>query len=514
MQPMSPVVRVAIVAGMLLTLLALYWSTVSYHYGGDGLLFAGSVEAVRAGNYSQTTLLVFFHAHHVLYGPAGLLVHAPWDPATSAVTTMAMGNGVLAVLTCWVFFLLARAVGATKPGAFLAAATLAVSFAFWFFAVYAETYMLAQFGAVVFCWLAARRRAETLDTGAQFRSAVALSFVWVLAIGGHIVNVLLIVPLIVWELAQRRRVRLLATVTGGALATLAVYLVAMRWTGAPWTVAGLIDWIRPQGDYVDTSAAGVASTLSALALGIGPGVLDTFWSGPWLGLVLLAAAALLLRRPGHADRAVWRWLVAWFLTYLVFFSVWDAGNIEFSLWLVVPLLLSLACLDAGLAAGRSRHAWRAGWVLLIIVVAATNYTKEIGPHRDPATNIYLQIAHALSEKMGPSDLLLISGVGPSARYKFYLPYFSGRTSYGLRDRLNALGETGLRAELDTLRESVARGERRMFCLPELFGPEGVGEIEASRFPRDVFNRLRNEFLPAGRLVLKDGQTVDLQTWVP
>ncbi len=180
----------------------------------------------------------------------------------------------------------------------------------------------------------------------------------------------------------------------------------------------------------------------------------------------------------------------------------------------MPLFLALARLDAGLPAGRSRHAWRAGWALLIVAIAATNYTKEIGPHRDPATNIYLQIANALPERMGPSDLLLISGVGPSARYKFYLPYFSGRTSYGLRDRFNALGETRLRAELDTLRESVSRGERRIFCLPELFGAEGTGEIEASHFPRNVFHRLRDEFHPAGRLVLTDGETVDLQTWVP
>ena len=514
MQPTSPVVRVAIIAGALLTLLALYWSTVSYHYGGDGLLFAGSVEAVRAGNYSQTTLLVFFHAHHVLYGPVGLLIHTPWDPATPAVTTMAMGNGVLAVLTCWVFFLLARAVGAARPGAFLATATLAVSFAFWLFAVHAETYMLAQFGAVTFCWLAARRREEALGTAVQLRSAAGLSLVWALAIGGHIANVLLIVPLIVWELAHRRRVRLLATVTGGAVTTLVVYLTAMRWTGAPWTVAGLIDWIRPQGNYVDTSAAGAASTLSALALGIGPGVLNTVWSGAWLGLVLLAATALRLRRSGVADRAVWGWLAAWFLTYLLFFSIWDAGNIEFSLWLAVPLVLALARLDAALTAGRSRHAWRAGWALLIVAIAAVNYTKEIGPHRDPATNIYLQIANALPERMGPSDLLLISGVGPSARYKFYLPYFSGRTSYGLIDRLDALGEAGLRAELDTLRESVLRRKRQIFCLPELFGPQGTGEIEASLFPRDAFNRLRDEFRPAGRLVLGDGETVDLQTWVP
>jgi len=498
MREPSAVARTAVIAGALIALLALYWSTVSYHYGGDGLLFAGSVEGVRAGNTSATTLLVFFHAHHVLYGPFGLLVHAPWDAATPAATTMAMGNGALAVVTCLVFFLLCRRLGAGKPGAALATVTLAVSFAFWLFAVHAETYMLAQFGAVTFFWLLTRKTTPI----------VVLSLVWALAVGGHIANVLLLIPLVVWELAQRKPRRLAGTVAGGGLATLAVYLAAMRWTGAPWTLTGMVEWIRPRGDYVEMSAGGAGETLSAIALGVGPGMV-------WVGLAAVGLLAVALRKRS-AERAglTWALLGAWFVTFLVFFSIWDAGNVEFTLWLTTPLFLALAMLERGLKPGWSVPAVRIAWALAVVAMAATTYLKEIGPHRDPGTNAYLRITQELGERMAETDTLLISGAGPSARYKFYLPYFTGRTSYGLIDRYRSLGEPGLRAELAALGDSVRRGERRIFGLPELFEAEGLGEMQEAGFSASLIEELRAGFRLAGTLELDDGESIDLFAWSP
>ncbi len=512
MRRSSPVVRAVVIAGAMIALLALYWSTVSYHYGGDGLLFAGSVEGVRAGNYSPTTLRVFFHAHHVLYGPFGLLVHLPWDPATPAVTTMAMGNGALAMVTCVAFFLLCRRIGATRPGAFLASATLALSFAFWLFAVHAETYMLAHFGAITFLWLVVREP-QREDRRGQVRSAVGPARVWALAVGGHIVNVLLVIPLVLWEW-RRPPFRLAGIVVGGTLASLAVTLAAMHWTGAPWTVSGMIDWIRPQGDYVEASAGGVGATLSALALAIGPGPLDTLWTAPWIGLALVGLTAIALRGREASIEGTWRLMLAgWFATYLVFFSLWDAGNVEFSLWLAVPLFLVLALLEAGVRPA-AVNAVRVAWAMVLVFMAVTTFVREIGPHRDPATNAYLQITRELGVTMEAEDRLMISGAGPSARYKFYLPYFLGRTSYGLIDRYRVLGEDGLRAELDALRASILRGERRIFGLPELFGDEGAGEIQSAGMPPDMTDRLRAEFHPHGTLALADGATVELSIWSP
>jgi hypothetical protein len=496
------------------TLLILYWSTLSHHYSGDGILYAAAVEAIRAGRYGSVNLSVFLHAHHMLYNPTGLLFHGLWSETTPAVVTLALANGLTSALVVALFFLLAHRCGLAMVPAGLSALTIGLSYGFWFFAVNAEAYPLAQLGVMSFVLALlgpAGGHGRPRGGSGEFRwgAVVWISATWVLAVLGHIVNVMLVVPLLVCCVARRsaRAAVLIIAIAGGV--TLAVYLLASWLCIGSASPSHLVRFLSPGylvGDYLEANPfAGGVKTIRAALFGFGPS-LAGLPLRPWLALAGVAVVALVVGgRGGGAvppTGKVTSVLVSWPVAFLALFSVWDAGNLEFALWLMPPAVLGLAAAVDRVGETRARGLILGLWLGIVLMMTVGSYREAIAPATRIETNRYLETTQWLGEQLGEEDLLLLSGVPAVAQYKFYLPYFANRRTYWVEQRSRVLGEESWRSELERLREAVGERQTRVF------------QLVAMGVPVAPLRSLSSEFRFRAQHRSGAGEVVELLEWQP
>lgn len=522
--PRRTLVRVGVPACLVVFLWTLYWSTASVHWSGDGILYAGAVDAIRAGRLLPVNVGTFLHAHHVLYAPVGLLFHLAWSADTPAVLTLGLLDGILGAAGAGLVYFLALYWGLRPPAAALGAASLALSHGWWFYSVNIEVYVLAQVGVLAF-FLAlaawdAPWRAGLGGPGA--RRSAALAAAWTLAVLGHIVNVLLVVPLVVVA-ARRRRLGPLAVVTMLAgTATLAIYAAASAWVLGSAGPSAIVEYARPRWaeTWFDAHAAsGLARTATATLSAIGPSIAGVTFP-PGAAYAALAATALAFRRrsggptgwPTFGRGAV---LAAWFAPFALWFAVWDAGNVEFTTWLLPPAFVALAVAVDGARSHRLRSILLTAWVIVLAGAAWDTWHGRIAPLRDPETNHLLSVTRWLGARLEPEDLLLVSEIGEASEYKFYLPYFADRRAYWVKTRARDLGPEHWQRELGALREDVAAGRRRAFAMDELFLETTLAALERTGADSGAALRaLAPEFRERDRLHLADGGEVVLREWVP
>ncbi len=301
-------------------------------------------------------------------------------------------------------------------------AMVAFSYAFWLFSVDAEVHIPGFFFTMAgMCILASRRMTALALAGAACCFAIAAGF--------HLTNMLAVIAALLFLLVQRTPWKQLAKfcaiyaavllVMFGAYSllsgksVLAIVRIGLAgndaYSGYPIAYGRSLSWA--------TVLSSLASLKHALAAGSGP------------ASVLLPAGCLLLLvlgifRPGAAaERRCKRAMMFWTLPYLLFFSVWDPGNPEFKIHVVVPLLLVAIVAMSGLKP-LPAHTLAA---ILAIGLLGVNLSYGIKPQSETANNSDYQTAVAIRRATPDNAQVLITGRIEGYGFgKIYIPYFAGR----------------------------------------------------------------------------------------
>lgn len=426
-------------AALFVAFLALYLSTLTRVHTFDALSYVTSVE--------QKPWTELFHPHHLAYGPLGAIMLAIGQALGyqgGAALPMQLVNALAGAAGVALFYLVARNATGRSDAAAAAALLLGASYAYWYYAVEIEVYTVATLFLII-CMALLMRPGPW-----NARCCLALGLAQGGAVLFHQTNVLLSVPIALVALSDARRVatglepavarQRWRAVTGrwasyaGALA-LAVglpYLYVMLVVSNFRTVEAMLAWLT---EYARTGWWGSPFTWTTLA-NLGMGLADTLaqpggaWFWPALGFaVLWAWSGRRTRERGNAReeqhgrtlRTYVPSLIAWLLTYGIFFAWWEPDNIEFWIASLPPALLLIA-----LALARARRWGPPIWGGLAIAAAMLWINAgAINRRGDPATDLQRLVARELAARSTPADLLIV----PDGLLELYLPYYEQHENF-------------------------------------------------------------------------------------
>jgi hypothetical protein len=182
----------------------------------------------------------------------------------------------------------------------------------------------------------------------------------------------------------------------------------MRWVNS---YGNLGTW----GGFRSDTPANLVSGLSA-ALG------HNYWLGRLLLLALVLTVAILsaraVRRVGPFAWA----LLAWVVTYLLFFAWWQPEVLKFwVLALPAACLLILVSTPWESLSRVKRATSLAAGALVVLLLFATN-APEIWAKRDPMSDPARRVSDTLSRLTGPEDLIVLQ----ASAAEHYLPFYYDR----------------------------------------------------------------------------------------
>lgn len=418
-------------AAVLAALAALvYLATLSRNFSGDTIRYA--VKAETQG------MLAGIDLYHLFNQPLAWLA---WQAARlagwqeRALVPIQVPNAVAGGAAVGLMFLLGRRLGLSARAATVAAAGLGASCAMWLLATDGEYVTPGLALGLLPLVLLYGAPAATLD-----RPSFALTLGGALALAGLAFQTnLLLVPVLLWALAQRRELPaarrrraaglLLAAVTGLYAGGYGLGLAA---TLGP---QGLLDWRPHPGMGLGYGLPGWSSLphgAYALVRGLVgfPGLslsdstrdlwaaADPAWRAgfaAWYAVAALLFAAPLamglrtLRREGAGSR-VWAPLLLWALLSAAFAVYWVPGDLSFWVVVLVPWWL---------LAGRQLGDRRWG-PALVALLGLVNAGALILPNHDGSRNAAYVEASLLAQAMAPGDLLLVPTEGRLQIYTYYL----------------------------------------------------------------------------------------------
>ncbi len=449
-------------AGVLLFYLAL----PCRQYNFDGLVFS---IFIRHSLHVQPHPDLL-HNEHILYGPLGYLLCWPlvrlgFFPDVRAILTLA--GSLAGAGACAALFRALRSLGVRDLLALPLALTMALSSTFWLYSTDAEVYI---FSALVML-LAVPTCAQLLRDEATPRERVLSGLLPGVALGFHLANVLYLPAFAYCQVAAGLRKGMRALISSLAVAAGAILVPfiakALLFRANSGILEGFLAVFRRRSD-ADTSYWGwpdfwleaktlLGAALQPVAPGYGVAALLT------RAILLLVLLAALWRMPRllREERRVTVWLWTWLLPYFVFFSVWNVGDVEFTLFQIPPLLL-LVGLAARDWAREPRRLWVAAattWTLALLLGVVNTFSTFM-PLADERRNRDLAIARYVLESTRPDDLVVISGRDEEVNLKAYLPYYSGRETLILDfwyNRLQYTNETAEARVMGKLREVSGRG---------------------------------------------------------
>jgi len=300
--------------------------------------------------------------------------------------------------------------------------TVAFSYAFWQFSVDAEVHIPGVFFVTAGLYLLISREPRT-------RQLIGAAFCFSVAAGFHLTNLLIAVTVFFYFLFKRlswkRFAQFYLAWAGFMLALYGAYaalahkpvlrILTNMLFGSDMYSGYRSDYLQPWSR--STLAASFAAMKTALVTG--PGVLAWIVFGGFFLLLVMAGK----RADTEEKRSFKRAMLFWSLPFLLFFSFWDPGNMEFKIHALVPLLLltvvSLSRLKplAGHLAGIS----------LVSGLFLINLFLGIMPQSAIEKNTNYQVAAAIRRSTPANAQVLISGRFEGYGYgKIYIPYFAGR----------------------------------------------------------------------------------------
>ncbi|MBI5624811.1 MAG: hypothetical protein HY924_13620 [Elusimicrobia bacterium] len=449
-----------------------YLATRSYFFNFDGVACAIAVEL------SDWKHLV--HGNHLGYGVLGWLFFKLWQIvgySGTALYCLQVLDSLLGGASVGVFCSLLLLVGASPVAAFLASAGLAVSYAWWFWSLEAQVYMLGCLFLALSARSAFSPKPDPVRTG-----------LWqALAILGHVGH-LMFAPACLYLLARssphgsaRKAWKSYALALG--LPVLAAYILAgllcarptsledarvwllgsaalnldksFSWFGG-WSWVNLGDWLRMSlrvfTDFVelppDLRSAGWLLASAPVAAGA---------AGVWLGRDRLSAGALL-----------------WLGGYALLYTSWQPHTIVYrvsdlmAVWLLVALLASSS-------------PWRTA--LLAVWVGGAgffNWTLLIEPWTRPESNPAYKASVWLNTVVPENGWVAAFNLD-----QVYIPYFGQRKPLNVRyyegrlpvlaERIESLSKAGepVFATSRTLEEAWGEFLRSYELVETARSPEGV-----------------------------------------
>jgi len=392
-----------------------------------------------------------FHPHHLAYGPLGAIIRAiavwrGWHG--SAATLIQATNALAGAVGVTIFARVVRRVTGRADLAVAGALLLGSSYAFWYYAVEVEVYTIACLFLILALTLLVaflRRPSPAL--------AAALGVAQGLAVLFHQTNVLLSVPVAVALLLSddRRTMMIVRRFIAYVIPLAAIVIGSYLWVGLG--VSGFRSWaelsVWMEG-YARTGWWGGAvdgMKFAALGGGLSRTVVPPGWE--ILPIGLLALLLINLRGLRSAPRGLVWVLLAWLLTYGVFFLWWEPDNIEFWIASLPPFYMVL------LVAVGGREAARRWSFIALCLLGLTMFGVNLGAIRqrgDAANDLQRQITSALVARSAPGDLLVV----PDGLLELYLPYYAGRENVlSLTQAMTASGSEWSVA-CATLRERMDR----------------------------------------------------------
>jgi hypothetical protein len=406
-----------------------------------------------------------FHPHHLAYGPLGALLRAAataFGRSGTVEPLLQTLNGIAGGLTIGLLSATLLKLTQRPAAALIAAGTVAVSNAFWYYSGEIEVYTLAALGLVLFLRLLLSSLAAPTP-----RMMLGLAAAQSFAVLFHQTNVLLTLVLLAALVPAWRQVpaaarpawlrRLLLPYL--AVCTLLIggsYLwVAFAVSRLP-DLPALFDWLFSYARTGFWGGVPQASTLGALLSG---------WSrtfAPQYGWLVLLVTLLLLpflrRAPQLAGgRAVA--LLSWLCIYTVFFAWWEADNIEFWIAVLPPLAVGWAVALDRLAAWRPtvRPLLIAAAALGLLAVSNGLALRERG---DAARDLQRAVSDELIARTQPGDLLIV----PDGVLELYLPHYGQRNNvYSLSQAMNEQA-ADWPAACEAIRQRVALAQRAGFAV--------------------------------------------------
>lgn len=413
-----------------------YLSARSAFYNFDGVACAIAVDL------SDFKHLV--HGNHLAYGPIAWLFVRLWRVlgyAGTALYPMQVLSGLLGAAGAVVFASLLRRAGRSPREAALAALALAFSYAWWFWSLEAQVYMLGA----LFVALAAR---AALDEKADAIRVWLWTACAVLGHAGHIMAI----PALAWAIKDAPRGLRWKDVVPAVLLLVACYSAAAVFAVKPGTYDEWRLWLLGSAALGTSRAfewhgAGVAGLRDWARMTLRVFCdFDLVRGAPRAGGVLLALIPLAAAVRGAVAGGFYaRFWSFWFAGYALLFSLWEPFTIVYRVPDLIALwALALEGLDALEVEGRPRAAALAVWLAL---AGLWNWTYGVRPATNPDNNAdYAETAWAAAR--APEDAWIVA-VG---RGQVYLPYFAARRPLNLRYLPD---ESALGARLDVL---AARGE--------------------------------------------------------
>jgi hypothetical protein len=408
--------------------LLLYLTTLTQVHTFDALSYVTSVE--------RKPWTEVFHPHHLGYGPLGamiLLVGRLLGYAGGVALPLQIFNALAGAAGVALLFVVARRLTGRTDLGLVAALLLGSAYAYWYYAVEIEVYTAATLLLLLCLSILIE-----LNERPTKRGLLLLGLVQGGAVLFHQTNVLFCIVVLTTLLASYSR-RLAtngqnqntAWWGGVFVRQLWPYILALVLTvGLPYLFVGLVvsgfrsvdefaAWLT---EYARTGWWGGPITAQKWAdLGLGLASTLAQPGGALLWLLLVGLLVLHLRTLRRQAGSLTLGLVTWLLVYGGFFLWWEPDNIEFWIASLPPALLLLA-----LALRDVRRWGPEVWIALAVAATALGVNYEaISQRGDASTDLQRRIAHGLSARSQPPDLLLI----PDGLLELYLPYYERHDNF-------------------------------------------------------------------------------------
>jgi len=499
----SPWPRLALIA-LFMAIPLLYFIFLPVSYSFDGTVFS---QMLRYGLMKHKWLDIG-QVHHLLYFPLTYwlyrALHALFGYRVLEFFHLQLISMFFSVATLFLLERMLKKLGVDMLLRLAGVAMVAFSYAFWFFSVDAEVHIPGLFFTMAGIYLLLCRKTSALSLAGAAGCFAA-------AAGLHLTNMLVFIPVLLFLLAQRSSWRRLAQF-GAAYASFLLFLYGVYFllSGTPLLKVfqnTLFGVDRYSGYHVAFSRPiSYATVLTSLltvkkALIAGRGMLS--WAIPVTVAILLLLG--LRSREEGARAAARRLFLFWPLSYFLFFSWWDPGNMEFKIHVIVPLLIVTSMMLTRLKpfAGRALGLLLAGALLTI------NLVSGIAPLAEIANNGDYQVAMAIRRATPDNAQVLITGRFEGYGYgKIYIPYFANREvlildwllgkKHALPDILAELSRRAAAGQpLYTLEEVAVPGK----ILSDLLAFHQVAEKDRALFTTAVRYRPVAE-LPDGRRLFR------------
>ncbi|MBI4678563.1 MAG: hypothetical protein HY748_13375 [Elusimicrobia bacterium] len=417
-----------------------YLGTHSYFYNFDGVACAVAVEL--------SDLRHLTHGNHLGYGVAGLAFFKLWQAFGydgPALLTLQALDSLLGAASAGIFCALLLDLGIGPVAAALATAGLAFSYAWWFWSLEAQVYMLG----CLFTALAAREalspEPRPVRTGA-----------WqALAILGHVGH-LMLAPAAVYLLATSpsaaepgaRRRALVRYGLALCLPVLTAYLLAALFCVRPGSWDEVRVWLLGSAALtLDKSFVwfggyswGNLADWLRMSLRIFADAAEVPDSSRAAGWVLaacpVAAAAVAARRCwSRPARAALLWLAG----YAALYTSWQPHTIVYRVSDLMPawLLIALAAsgrYPSGKAGPRAPMggAWKPSWKVCLLAAwvggaGVFNWKLLVQPWTQPSRNPAYQDALWAPSVVPENGWVAVLGLD-----QIYVPYFGGRKPLNIR----------------------------------------------------------------------------------